>query len=101
MGILIHHNTVAVVQGITGKQGSFQTELMLKYGTKIVAGVTPGKGGEKVHGVPVFETVKEVLTGYSPDVSIIFVPAEFAFNAAEEAIGGGIKTIIIIAEGIP
>jgi len=101
MGIMIHRNTEAIVQGITGKQGRFQTKLMLEYGTKIVAGVTPGKGGEKVHGVSVFGTVKEALTEYSPDVSIIFVPAESALNAAKEAISSGIKTITVITEGIP
>lgn len=101
MGILIDQRTLAIVQGITGRQGSLQTELMLEYGTKIVAGVTPGRGGEKVHGVPVFETVDAALKRCSPDVSIIFVPAESALKAAVEAIECGVKTIIVITEGIP
>ena len=101
MGILIDQNTVAMVQGITGKQGSFHTKLMLEYGTQIAVGVTPGKGGNEVHGVPVCETVREALGEYSPNASIIFVPAEFAANAAKDAIEGGIKTIIIVTEGVP
>jgi len=100
MGILIDQNTVAMVQGITGKQGTFHTKLMLEYGTKIAVGVTPGKGDSEVHGIPVCETVQEALREHSFNASIIFVPAEFAANAAKDAIKSGVKTIIIITEGI-
>ncbi|HIJ07952.1 TPA: succinate--CoA ligase subunit alpha [Candidatus Bathyarchaeota archaeon] len=101
MGILIDQNTVVMVQGITGRQGSFHTQLMLEYGTKIAVGVTPGKGGATVHGVPVFDTVKEALEEYSPNASIIFVPAESAAKAAKEAIENGMKILVIVTEGIP
>ena len=75
-----------MVQGITGKQGSFHTKLMLQYGTKIVAGVTPGKGGTEIHGVPVYDTAKEATQNHSPNASIMFVPAQFAADAAHEAL---------------
>jgi succinyl-CoA synthetase alpha subunit len=101
VGILIGAGTRAIVQGITGKQGSFQTQLMLDYGTKILAGVSPGKGGTSVHGLPVFDTVKEVTELFSPDASIIFVPAPFAYDAVLEAIINNIKTIVVITEQIP
>jgi succinyl-CoA synthetase alpha subunit len=90
-----------MVQGITGKQGSFHTKLMLEYGTRIVAGVTPGKGGTEVHGVPVYDTAKEATQNNSLKTSIIFVPAQFAANAAHEALDNGIKTLVIITEHIP
>jgi succinyl-CoA synthetase alpha subunit len=101
MGIIIGKNTCAIVQGITGSQGSFHTKLMLEYGTKIVAGVTPGKGGTKTQGVPVYDTVEEVQEKHSANASIIFVPAPFAADAALEALENGIKTIVIITEHIP
>ncbi len=101
MGILIGKNTVAMVQGITGKQGRFHTKLMLEYGTNIAVGVTPGKGGKQVNGVPVCNTVREARSRYSPDASIVFVPAEFASRAATEAIVNGIKTVVIVTEGVP
>jgi succinyl-CoA synthetase alpha subunit len=101
MGIIIDKNTKAIVQGITGTQGSFHTKLMLEYGTKIVAGVTPGKGGTTVHGVPVYDTVKEALERHPANASIIFVPAPFAADAALEALENGIKTVVIITEHIP
>ena len=102
MGILVNKNTRVLVQGITGREGSFHTKLMLEYGTKIVAGVTPGKGGTIVHGVPVYDTVKEAIreTGRI-DASIVFVPARFAPDAVYEAIDNGIKLIVVITEGIP
>ncbi len=90
-----------LVQGITGKQGKFHTEQMLKYGTKIVAGVTPGKGGQEVYGVPVFDTVKEAVEETGANTSIIFVPAKFAYDAVVEAIYGGLNPIVVITEGIP
>ena len=101
MGILIGAGTRAIVQGITGKQGSFQTRLMLDYGTKILAGVSPGKGGTNIHSLPVFDTVKEATDLLLPDASIIFVPAPFAYDAVLEAIVNNIKTIVAITEQIP
>jgi succinyl-CoA synthetase alpha subunit len=100
-GIIIDENTRAIVQGITGKQGSFHTELMLDYGTKIVAGVTPGKGGTMIDGVPVYDKVEEVKLYHSPSASVIFVPAEFAADAAHEALSSEIRTVVIITEHIP
>ena len=90
-----------LVQGITGNQGRFHTEQMLKYGTNIVAGVTPGKGGQDIHGVPVFDTVKEAVKETGANTSIIFVPAKFAYDAVVEAIYGGLNPIAVITEGIP
>jgi succinyl-CoA synthetase alpha subunit len=101
MGIIVDGNTRVIVQGITGTQGRIHTELMLEYGTKIVAGVTPGKGGVEVHGVPVYDTVEETREKHSADASIIFVPAPFAADAVHEAIDSGIKTIVIITEHVP
>jgi succinyl-CoA synthetase alpha subunit len=101
MGVLINGSTRAIVQGITGKQGSYQTRLMLDYGTKILAGVSPGKGGTINNGIPVFDTVKETIGSYSPNASIIFVPAKFAQDAVLEAIANKIKTIVVITEHIP
>ena len=101
MGILINNQTRVVVQGITGNLGSFHARLMKDYGTNIVAGVTPGKGGLSVHGVPVYDTVEEAQKEQPLDASIIFVPAQFAAEAALEAIDNEIKTIVIITEHIP
>ncbi|MGB9684459.1 MAG: succinate--CoA ligase subunit alpha [Candidatus Bathyarchaeales archaeon] len=101
MGIIVNKNTKAIVQGITGTQGSFHTKLMLEYGTQIVGGVTPGKGGTRVHGVPVYDTVEEAVEKHTANASIIFVPAPFAADAALEALENGIKTVVIITEHIP
>ena len=101
MGVLVNKNTLAIVQGITGSQGYFHTRLMLDYGTKIVAGVTPGKGGNQVHGIRVYDTVEEALEKHSANASIIFVPAPFAADAALEALENGVKTIVVITEHIP
>lgn len=102
MVVLVDRNTRVLVQGITGREGSFHTKLMLEYGTKIVAGVTPGKGGSEVHGVKVFDSVSEAVERVGRiDASIIFVPARFATDAAYEAIDAGIKLVVIITEGIP
>lgn len=100
MSIIIDENIRAVVQGITGHQGSFHTKLMKEYGTNIVAGVTPGKAGEEISGIPVFNTVKEALDYAPADFSIIFVPARFAKDAAFEAMDNGLN-LVIITEGIP
>jgi succinyl-CoA synthetase alpha subunit len=102
VAILVNKDTKVLVQGITGREGEFHTKLMLEYGTKIVAGVTPGKGGQNVHGVPVFDSVREAVDAVGPiDVSIVFVPAPFAADAILEALDAGIKGVVIITEGIP
>jgi len=101
MAILIDRDTRVIVQGITGKEGSFHTKLMLDYGTKIVAGVTPGKGGREVHGVPVYDTVEEAVRSHGADASIVFVPARFAPDAVYEAIDAGLKLVVVITEHIP
>jgi succinyl-CoA synthetase alpha subunit len=101
LGVIISKKTSAIVQGITGTQGRIHTKLMLDYGTRIVAGVTPGKGGTRVHGVPVYNTVQESMKHHTPNASIIFVPAPFAATAAFEAIDGGLKKIVIVTEHMP
>jgi succinyl-CoA synthetase alpha subunit len=101
LGIIVDTNTRAIVQGITGTQGSFHAKLMLEYGTKIVAGTSPGKGGVQINNVPVFDTVEEAREKYSPNASIIFVPAPFAADAALEAMENGIRTVVVITEHIP
>ena len=101
MGILVSSETRVLVQGITGAQGSLHTQLMLDYGTLVVAGTSPGKGGSNVHGVPVFDSVAEVLAKQSVDASIIFVPAPFAADATLEALESGIKLVVIITEHVP
>ena len=101
MAILVGSSTKAIVQGITGRQGSFHTKLMLEYGTKVVAGVTPGKGGQAVWGVPVYDTVREALSEHDANASIVFVPARFAKEAVVEAIEAGLELIVVITEHIP
>ena len=101
MAILIDENTRVLVQGITGRVGSFQTEIMLDYGTKIVAGVTPGKGGTETHGIPVYDFIEEALRDHEVNAAISFVPARFAKDAAIEAIDNGIPFLVLTAEGIP
>ena len=101
MGILVGKNTRLVVQGITGREGAFHTQQMIDYGTQVVAGVTPGKGGEWVHGVPVFDTVKEAVNATDANTSIIYVPARFAADAIMEGADAGIKLVICITEGVP
>jgi len=101
LGIIVDKNTRAIVQGITGTQGRFHTKLMLEYGTKIVSGVTPGKGETQIHNIPVYDTVEAALEKHSANASIIFVPAPFAADAALEALENGIKIIVIITEHIP
>ena len=98
---LIDRNTRVIVQGITGSQGTFHTELMQKYGTMIMAGVTPGKGGENVHGIPVYDTITEAQTNHKLDASIIFVPARFTLDAALEAVEAGLNPVTVITEGVP
>ena len=101
MSILVDAATRVLVQGITGREGSFHTSQMLEYGTKIVAGVTPGAGGRTVHGVPVFDTVAQAVAATQPNASIVYVPAPFAPDAVYEAIDAGIPLVVCITEGIP
>lgn len=101
MSILVDKNTKVLVQGITGREGSFHTERMQEYGTKVVAGVTPGKGGQVVLGIPVFSTVKDAVGKTGANASVLFVPAAFAENAIIEAVDAGIKLIVCITDGIP
>lgn len=101
MSILVGKNTRLLVQGITGREGAFHTLQMKEYGTNVVGGVTPGKGGEWIHGVPVFDTVKEAVTTTDANTSIIYVPARFAADAIMEAADSGIKLVICITEGVP
>ncbi|MDP3786827.1 MAG: succinate--CoA ligase subunit alpha [Candidatus Omnitrophota bacterium] len=101
MSIIVDENTAVIVQGITGREGSFHTQLMLEYGTKIVAGVTPGKGNTKIFEIPVFDKVKEAVKETGANASVIFVPPAFAYEAILEAADSGIKLIVCITEGIP
>ena len=97
----IDKNTRVVVQGITGDQGLFHTRLMKNYGTRIVAGVTPGKGGQEAEGTPIYDTIREAQEIHSIDASIIFVPAPFALDAALEAIEAELDPVVVITEGVP
>ncbi len=101
MGILMDKDTKVLVQGITGHQGLFHTKAMLEAGTKIVAGVTPGKGGEEIDGIKVYDSVRNAVNETGADASVVFVPAQFAKDAVIEAIDGGIRLIVIITEHIP
>jgi succinyl-CoA synthetase alpha subunit len=101
VSILIDHQTRLVVQGITGRDGSFHAKSMLDYGTKVVAGVTPGKGGQEVHGIPVFQTVQEAKAKTGANVSVIYVPPSWAADAVWEAIGSELDLVVCITEGIP
>lgn len=101
MSILINKSTRLIVQGITGRDGSFHTKKMLEYGTNVVGGITPGKGGTEILGVPVFNTVYEAVEKTQANTSIIFVPARFAADAIMEAADAGIKLIVCISEGMP
>jgi succinyl-CoA synthetase alpha subunit len=101
VGILVDKTTRLVVQGITGREGEFHTRRMIEYGTNVVAGVTPGKGGGWVNGVPVFDTIKEAVAATGANTSIVFVPARFTPDATYEAADGGISLIVCITEGIP
>jgi len=101
MSILVGKDTRLLVQGITGREGAFHTKQMIEYGTQVVAGVTPGKGGEWVHAVPVFDTVKEAINATGANTSIIYVPAAFAPDAIMEAAEAGIGLVVCITEGVP
>jgi succinyl-CoA synthetase alpha subunit len=101
MAILADSNTRLLVQGITGREGNFHTKQMIEYGTNVVGGVTHGKGGEWVHGKPVFDTVKKAIDATGANASIIYVPAAFAADAIYEAVDGGLGLVVCITEGIP
>ena len=100
MSVIVDENTKIIVQGITGHQGSFHSGEMIKFGAKVVAGVTPGKGGMKVHDVPVYDTVEETLV-HEPDATMITVPAPFVKDAAFEAMYNGIRVVYILTEKVP
>lgn len=101
MSVLINKDTRVIVQGITGRDGSFHAAKMKEYGTNVVGGTTPGKGGQQVDGIPVFNTVREAVAATNANTSIIFVPAPFAKDAMMEAADVGIKLIVCITEGVP
>ena len=101
MSILVNKNTRVVVQGITGSEGTFHTRQAVEYGTKVVAGVTPGKGGERIDGIPVFNTVSQAVKQTQANASAIFVPPPFAADAIMEAADAGIEVVVCITEGIP
>lgn len=101
MSVLVNKSSKIIVQGFTGKEGSYHAEQMLQYGTQVVGGITPGKGGQTHLGLPVFNTVSSAVEATGADVSIIFVPPAFAADGIMEAADGGIKVIICITEGIP
>ena len=101
MAILVDRNTKVIVQGITGSHGSFHTQKMVEYGTKIVGGVTPGKGGTNFEGIPVFNKMKEAVSATGANTSVIYVPAQFAKDAILEAADSGIRLMVCITEGIP
>lgn len=102
MSILIDEKMKVVVQGITGREGMVRTRLMVDYGTNVVAGVTPGRAGQEVHGVPVFDTVEEANASRGPlDVSVLFIPAALVKSAAQEALDAGVKLIVIVPDRVP
>ncbi|TET28697.1 MAG: succinate--CoA ligase subunit alpha, partial [Candidatus Heimdallarchaeota archaeon] len=101
MKILVNKDTKVLVQGITGTQGTFHTIAMMEYGTKVVAGVTPKRGGQEVNGVPVYNTIKEAQEKHQIDASVIFVPAKFTAGAMNEAIDANIPLVVVITEHVP
>ena len=101
MSVLVNKNTKVICQGLTGKQGSFHTEQCLDYGTQVVAGVTPGRGGEEHLGLPVYNTMREAVDETGATVSMIYVPAPFAADAILEAANAGVNLVVCITEGVP
>jgi len=101
MSILVDEDTRVLVQGITGGEGQFHTEQMIEYGTNVVAGTSPGKGGQTVHGVPVYDTVEEAVEAEDADASVVFVPPAFAADAVFEALDTDLDLVVAITEGVP
>ncbi len=101
MSVLVDEKTKVIVQGITGAEGSFHTEQMLEYGTLVASGVTPGKGGQEIQGVPVFDTVRDAVEATGANASAIFVPPAFAADAIMEAAEAGLELVVCITEGVP
>ncbi|MHC4429927.1 MAG: CoA-binding protein, partial [Planctomycetota bacterium] len=101
MSVLVGKNTRLLVQGLTGKEGTFHTRQSVAYGTNVVAGVTPGKGGQEVDGIPVFDTVEQAVVATAADASVIFVPPPFAADAVMEAAAAEVPVVVCITEGIP
>lgn len=101
MAILVDENTRLIVQGITGTAGSFHAKRMLAYGTNIIAGTSPGKGGQNVDGIPVYDTVQECVDEQGADASVLFVPARFVLDSTLEALSAGIKLVVVVPEHIP
>jgi succinyl-CoA synthetase alpha subunit len=101
MSVLVNKNTKVIVQGFTGQQGTFHAEQMLEYGTRVMGGVTPGKGGKEHIGLPVYDTVQDAIDDTGADASVIYVPPPFAADAILEAADAGIRVIVAITEGIP
>jgi len=101
MSVLVNKETRVICQGFTGKQGTFHSEQAIAYGTRVVGGITPGKGGQTHLGLPVFDTVRDAVNETAADASVIYVPAPFCKDAILEAVDGGIKLIVCITEGIP
>src|SRR6266550_777101 len=101
MAIIVDSETRLVVQGVTGREGSFHATRNKAYGTNVVAGVTPGKGGAEVEGIPVFDSVREAVAQANPNTALVFVPARFAADAIYESVEAGIETVICITEGVP
>ncbi len=101
MGILVDERTKVLVQGITGRQGAFHTQQMLEFGTRVVAGVTPGRGGREVAGVPVYDTVEAAVDKHGATAAVLFVPGALARDAAFEALDAGLSPVVVIAEHVP
>ncbi|MBR5495681.1 MAG: CoA-binding protein, partial [Psychrobacter sp.] len=101
MSVLIDKDTKVLVQGFTGKNGTFHSEQAIEYGTKVVGGVTPGKGGQTHLGLPVFNTMAEAMEATQADASVIYVPAPFVLDSIVEAVDAGVKLIVVITEGVP
>ena len=101
MSVLVNKDTRLVVQGITGKEGTFHTRQAVEYGTNVVAGVTPGKGGQEMDGIPVFNTVSEAVKATGANAGVVFVPPPFAADAVMEAADAGVKLVVCISEGVP
>ena len=101
MSVWINKDTKVICQGFTGKQGQYHSEKAIEYGTKMVGGVTPGKGGQESLGLPVFNTVKDAVNETQADATVIYVPAAFCRDAILEAVDAGIELIVCITEGIP